>query len=86
MECLEAPRQRRGGCVWMIVVDLLLAPPASAVLRPHYPPTHLRGRSASARHCLIPTGADQNLWAQSRMPMDMIFQGCSPSLVQASQQ
>jgi PKHD-type hydroxylase len=35
---------------------------------------------------LIPTGVDQNLWAQSRMPMDMIFQGWSLSLVQASQQ
>jgi len=35
---------------------------------------------------LIPTRVDQNPWAQSRRPMDMIRQGWSTSLFQASQQ
>ena len=35
---------------------------------------------------LIPTSADQNPLAQSRRPMDMIVQGRSMSLFQASQQ
>ena len=37
-------------------------------------------------HLLIPTPADQNPLAQSRRPMDMIVQGRSMSLFQASQQ
>lgn len=32
---------------------------------------------------LIPRFNDQNSFAQSRNPMDMIFQGCSTSLFQA---
>jgi len=50
---------------------------------------HVNGRNlplAARQHLVIPTGADQHLWAQSRIPMDMIFQGWSVSLVQASQQ
>ncbi len=35
---------------------------------------------------LIPSPGDQNLWAQSRSPMDMISQGRSVSLFHASQQ
>jgi NADP-dependent 3-hydroxy acid dehydrogenase YdfG len=35
---------------------------------------------------LIPTRADQNRWAQSRSPMDMMRQGWLASLFQASQQ
>jgi len=35
---------------------------------------------------LIPNLIDQNLYAQSRKPMDMILQGWSMSLFQASQQ
>ena len=35
---------------------------------------------------LLPTSADQNPLAQSRRPMDMIVQGRSMSLFQASQQ
>ncbi len=35
---------------------------------------------------VLPTCTDQHPWAQSRMPMDMIFQGRSISLFQASQQ
>jgi CRISPR-associated protein Cas2 len=35
---------------------------------------------------LLPTRADQNRWAQPRMPMDMMRQGCSTSLFHASQQ
>ena len=35
---------------------------------------------------VIPTCADQNAWAQSRNPMDMMIQGCSMSLFQAWQQ
>ena len=39
------------------------------------------------RHrCVIPTRADQNRYAQSRIPMDMMRQGCSTSLFHASQQ
>ena len=32
---------------------------------------------------IIPRFNDQNSFAQSRNPMDMIFQGCSTSLFQA---
>ena len=32
---------------------------------------------------LIPRFSDQNAYAQSRRPIDMIFQGCSTSLFQA---
>ena len=35
---------------------------------------------------LIPALVDQNLWAQSRSPMDMILHGWSTSLFHASQQ
>ena len=35
---------------------------------------------------LIPSLIDQNRWAHWRNPMDMILQGCSTSLFQASQQ
>ena len=35
---------------------------------------------------VIPTRADQNRYAQSRSPMDMMRQGCSTSLFHASQQ
>lgn len=35
---------------------------------------------------IIPTRADQNPCAQSRIPMDMMRQGCSTSLFPASQQ
>ena len=35
---------------------------------------------------LIPIPIDQNPWAQSRRPMDMMRQGWSTSLFQASQQ
>src|SRR5262245_28918176 len=35
---------------------------------------------------VIPRLSDQNRWAQSRMPMDMMVQGCASSLLQASQQ
>ena len=38
------------------------------------------------RQRLIPTRADQNRYAQSRSPMDMMRQGCSTSLFHASQQ
>ena len=54
--------------------------------------SELRGRSIrQARKLLgwpsfIPTSADQNPLAQSRRPMDMIVQGRSMSLFQASQQ
>ena len=34
----------------------------------------------------IPSLIDQNRWAHWRNPMDMILQGCSTSLFQASQQ
>jgi GSH-dependent disulfide-bond oxidoreductase len=37
-------------------------------------------------YAVIPTGADPHALAQSRKPMDMISQGRSVSLVQASQQ
>ena len=33
----------------------------------------------------IPRCTDQNPWAQSRRPMDIMIQGCLMSLVQASQ-
>jgi hypothetical protein len=39
-----------------------------------------------AHEDLIPRVIDQNACAQSRKPSDMIFQGCSTSLFQASQQ
>ena len=35
---------------------------------------------------LIPTLIDQNPYAQSRMPIDMMRSGCSVNLFQASQQ
>jgi hypothetical protein len=35
---------------------------------------------------VIPSPGDQNLWAQSLRPMDMISQGRSVSLFHASQQ
>ncbi|SEN20955.1 hypothetical protein SAMN05216228_10032 [Rhizobium tibeticum] len=35
---------------------------------------------------LIPTSANQNRCAQSRIPIDMIFHGCATSLFHASQQ
>ncbi len=35
---------------------------------------------------VIPACADQNPWAQSRRPIDMMSQGWSMSLLQASQQ
>lgn len=35
---------------------------------------------------LIPTCTNQNAFAQSRSPMDMMRQGCATSLFQASQQ
>ena len=38
------------------------------------------------RRRIIPTRADQNRYAQSRIPMDMMRQGCSTSLFHASQQ
>ena len=47
----------------------------------------LGSASSGGRHKgLIPTSADQNPLAQSRRPMDMIVQGRSMSLFQASQQ
>jgi hypothetical protein len=42
--------------------------------------------SASQGYGIIPTDADAHALAQSRRPMDMISQGRSVSLVQASQQ
>src|SRR5215208_6290370 len=53
-----------------------------------------RMRSRPTRPCgcdhlrtglVIPRCADQNAWAQSRRLMDMMIQGCSMSLFQASQ-
>src|SRR5215213_1932215 len=41
---------------------------------------------ADAIHLIIPTCADQNPLAQSRRPMDMMVQGRSMSLFQATQQ
>lgn len=43
-------------------------------------------RSFLVRNRLIPTSANQNRCAQSRIPIDMIFQGWSISLFHASQQ
>ena len=42
------------------------------------------GRANAER--LIPSLSDQNLWAQSRRPMDMMRQGWAMSLFQAEQQ
>ena len=42
--------------------------------------------SGFSSHKLIPALVDQNLWAQSRSPMDMILHGWSTSLFHASQQ
>ena len=39
-----------------------------------------------SRKPLIPGPTDQNRWAQSRRPMDMMHQGRSTSLFQAAQQ
>ena len=46
----------------------------------------LRAPQHGRRQHLLPTSADQNPLAQSRRPMDMIVQGRSMSLFQASQQ
>ena len=43
-------------------------------------------KETARQRYLIPAGIDQNLCAQSRMPMDMMVQGWSISLFQASQQ
>jgi hypothetical protein len=43
-------------------------------------------RTINGFYNLIPTDADAHALAQSRRPMDMISQGRSVSLVQASQQ
>ena len=43
-------------------------------------------KKALAERALIPSPGDQNLWAQSRSPMDMMSQGRSVSLFHASQQ
>jgi transposase len=43
-------------------------------------------RITIAKQTLIPSPGDQNLWAQSLRPMDMMSQGRSVSLFQASQQ
>jgi hypothetical protein len=63
------------------------APGPSASHRPriarHADPSATRLRSEEE---LIPTCADQNPLAQSRRPMDMMVQGRSMSLFQATQQ
>jgi transposase InsO family protein len=51
-----------------------------------HPHSGLKFRSPREFLRLIPTWADQNACAQSRMPMEMIFQGLSTSLFHASQQ
>lgn len=57
-------------------------------ISPKEPPTngHAASRSNLRKRLLIPTGGDQYRWAQSRRPMDMMRQGCSAILFQASQQ
>jgi len=48
-------------------------------------PAKYAGLSEGDAH-VIPALVDQNLWAQSRSPMDMILHGWSTSLFHASQQ
>jgi hypothetical protein len=43
-------------------------------------------RANSTTLCLIPAPTDAHPWTQSRSPMDMMVQGWSMSLFQASQQ
>jgi hypothetical protein len=43
-------------------------------------------RASVPKPRLIPSPHDHDRWAQSRMPMDMMVQGRSMSLFQASQQ
>jgi DNA invertase Pin-like site-specific DNA recombinase len=48
--------------------------------------TEIAGERAADLRPIIPTPDDQNPWAQSRSPSDMMRQGWSVSLFQAAQQ
>ncbi len=64
-----------GPGVWMLMFDTALSPG-----------NRFRIDVMGSLEQLIPTGGDQYRWAQSRRPMDMMRQGCSAILFQASQQ
>jgi hypothetical protein len=71
---------RAARCVWLCR-DTRSVPPHGERLSSEEPV----GASGGHRQ-LIPSPIDQNSWAQSRKPMDMMVQGRSLSLFQASQQ
>jgi hypothetical protein len=60
------------------------APTTNSLAKPSF--SFNQTRDPGEKSGLIPTRADLNRWAQSRSPMDMMRQGCSASLFQASQQ
>ena len=80
---------------WVMMIAMMVPSAAPMILLYSRMKTRAaaRGRSLAAfgdtsiflLGYLIPTAFDQNRWAQSRSPMDMIFHGWSMSLFQASQ-